>query len=56
MSVARLTLMPDVGLWDTAEAQALRRSWARCTRPFPAYVLLGWLATTVLGPLGRRHS
>jgi hypothetical protein len=47
------TVQPGVGFWDTAEAQTVPPVLG-IMHPtgFPAYVLLGWLATQVLAPLG----
>ena len=47
------TVQPGVGFWDTAEAQTVPPVLG-IMHPtgFPAYVLLGWLASQVLGPLG----
>jgi 4-amino-4-deoxy-L-arabinose transferase-like glycosyltransferase len=47
------TLLPDVGLWDTAEFQALGPVLG-IAHPtgYPTYTLLLWLASVVLQPLG----
>lgn len=47
------TLLPDVGLWDTAEFQAIG-SLLGIAHPtgYPTYTLLAWLASVVLGPFG----
>lgn len=47
------TLLPDVGLWDTAEYQAIGPVLG-IAHPtgFPAYTLLGWFASVVLQPFG----
>lgn len=47
------TLMPDVGLWDTAEFQAVGPVLG-IAHPtgFPTYTLLAWLASVVLQPFG----
>jgi len=47
------TVQPGVGFWDTAEAQTVPPVLG-IMHPtgFPAYVVLGWLATQVLAPLG----
>jgi hypothetical protein len=51
--VYRTTLLPGVFAWDTAEAQAvLPLLGTMHPTGFPAYVVLGWLATLVLAPLG----
>ncbi len=49
----RATLLPGLGAWDTAEAQTvLPLMGTMHPTGFPAYVLLGWLASVVLAPLG----
>ncbi len=47
------TLLPDVGLWDTAEMQAIGPVLG-IAHPtgFPTYTLLAWLASVVLQPFG----
>ncbi|MDL2335018.1 MAG: DUF2723 domain-containing protein [Chloroflexota bacterium] len=47
------TLMPDVGLWDTAEFQTVGPVLG-IAHPtgYPAYTLLAWLASVVFAPLG----
>lgn len=51
--VYRSTLLPGVAAWDTAEAQTvLPLLGTMHPTGFPAYVLLGWLASLVLAPLG----
>jgi hypothetical protein len=53
LAVYRTTLLPGVGLWDTAEAQAV--PWLGGTMHptgFPAWVVLGWIGSHVLAPLG----
>ena len=53
VAVIRTTLLPTVGSWDTAEAQvALPVLGTMHPTGFPAYVMLGWLASIVLAPLG----
>ncbi len=49
----RLTLMPDVGFWDTAEFQAIGPVLG-IAHPtgYPTYTLLAWLASVVLQPFG----
>ncbi len=48
-----LALMPGVGFWDTAEFQAVGPLMGTAhPTGFPTYVLLGWLASVVLQPLG----
>ena len=49
----RTTLLPGVALWDTAEAQVAPSVLGTMHPPgFPAYVILGWVTTMVLRPLG----
>ncbi len=51
--VYRTTLLPGVFAWDTAEAQAvLPLMGTMHPTGFPAFVLLGWLASVVLAPFG----
>jgi 4-amino-4-deoxy-L-arabinose transferase-like glycosyltransferase len=47
------TLLPDVGLWDTAEFQTIG-SVLGIAHPtgYPTYTLLAWLASVVLAPFG----
>lgn len=47
------TLLPDVGLWDTAELQAIGPVLG-IAHPtgYPTYTLLAWLASVVLQPFG----
>ncbi len=47
------TLLPDVGLWDTAEFQTIG-SVLGIAHPtgYPSYTLLAWLASVVLAPAG----
>jgi hypothetical protein len=47
------TLLPDVGLWDTAEMQAIGPVLG-IAHPtgYPTYTLLAWLASVVLQPFG----
>jgi hypothetical protein len=53
LAVYRTTLLPGVGAWDTAEAQAaLPLLGTMHPTGFPAYAILGWIASVVLGPLG----
>jgi hypothetical protein len=48
-----LTLLPDVGFWDTAEFQTVGTVLG-IAHPtgYPAYTLLAWLASVVFSPLG----
>ena len=47
------TLMPGVGFWDTAEFQAVPPVLGTLhPTGFPAYAVLGWLASILLQPLG----
>jgi Protein O-mannosyl-transferase TMEM260-like len=51
--VYRLTLLPGLGIWDTAEAQTvLPLMGTMHPTGFPAYVVLGWLASILLEPFG----
>jgi hypothetical protein len=53
LAVYRLTLLPGLGAWDTAEAQAVLPAMGTMhPTGFPAYVVLGWLTTHALAPLG----
>ena len=53
LAVYWTTLLPGVGAWDTAEAQtALPLMGTMHPTGAPAYVLLGWLASVILQPLG----
>ncbi len=47
------TLLPDVGIWDTAEFQALGPVLGTAhPTGYPSYTLLLWLASVVLQPFG----
>ena len=47
------TLLPGVSTWDTAEAQAaLPLLGTMHPTGFPAYAILGWLASVVIQPIG----
>lgn len=49
----RTTLLPGVGWWDTAEFQTVGPLLGTAhPTGYPSYVLLGWLASIVLGPFG----
>ena len=51
--VYRTTLLPGVFAWDTAEAQTVPPLMGTMhPTGFPAYVLVGWVASVVLQPLG----
>lgn len=51
--LARATLMPGVGFWDTAEFQTVGPVLGTAhPTGFPSYVILGWLASVVLQPFG----
>jgi len=53
LAVYRTTLLPGVGAWDTAEAQTvLPLLGTMHPTGFPAFVLLGWLASIFMRPLG----
>jgi hypothetical protein len=46
-------LMPGLGLWDTGELQTVGPVLGTAhPTGFPAWVVLGWLASVVLGPVG----
>ena len=48
-----LTLLPGLAFWDTAELQAVGPLMGTAhPTGFPTYVLVGWLASVVLQPLG----
>ena len=49
----RPTLLPGLGFWDTGEFQTVGPVMGTAHPPgFPAYVVLGWLASIVLMPFG----
>lgn len=51
--LARSTLLPGLGFWDTAEAQVVPPVLGTFhPTGFPAYVILGWVASVVLQPFG----
>jgi Protein O-mannosyl-transferase TMEM260-like len=51
--LARRALLPDVGLWDTAEYQTVLPLLGTLhPTGFPSYTVLGWLASIVFQPLG----
>lgn len=52
-ALARATLLPGVWYWDTGEAQTVGPLLG-VAHPtgFPAYTILGWLASVVLQPFG----
>lgn len=53
VAVIRTTMLPTVGSWDTAEAQVVLPVMGTMhPTGFPAFVLLGWLASVVLQPFG----
>jgi Protein O-mannosyl-transferase TMEM260-like len=53
VAVIRTTLLPTVGSWDTAEAQVILPTMGTMhPTGFPAFVVLGWLVSIVLQPLG----
>jgi Protein O-mannosyl-transferase TMEM260-like len=52
-AVYRATLLPGLASWDTGEAQTVAPILGTLhPTGFPAYVVLGWLATHALAPLG----
>ena len=52
-AVYRATLLPGLGAWDTGEAQTVLPILGTMhPTGFPAYAIIGWLASIVLSPLG----
>ena len=52
-ALARSTLLPGLGLWDTGEFQVVAPVLGTAhPTGYPSYVLLGWLASVVLAPFG----
>ncbi|MFL5680535.1 MAG: protein O-mannosyl-transferase family [Chloroflexota bacterium] len=52
-ALCRTALLPGVAFWDTAEFQAVGPLLGTAhPTGFPAYVVLGWLASVVLRPFG----
>lgn len=50
---ARVAMLPGIDFWDTAELQTVGPLMGTAHPPgFPTYVLLGWVASVVLQPLG----
>ncbi|HWP62800.1 MAG TPA: DUF2723 domain-containing protein [Candidatus Binatia bacterium] len=53
VAVYRTTLLPGVGWWDTAEFQTVGPLLGTAhPTGYPSYVVLGWLASAVLAPVG----
>jgi hypothetical protein len=53
IAIYRTTLLPGLGAWDTAEAQTVLPIMGTFhPTGAPAYVVLGWLASVILQPLG----
>lgn len=51
--LARWALLPGLGFWDTGELQVVGPALGTAhPTGFPAYVILSWLASIVLTPLG----
>jgi hypothetical protein len=51
--LARGVLLPGQGFWDTGEFQAVPPVFGTAhPTGYPSYVILGWLASLVLGPAG----
>ncbi len=51
---ASFTLLPGVAFWDTGELQSVAPLMGTAhPTGFPTYVLIGWLASVVLQPLGQ---
>jgi hypothetical protein len=52
-ALARSTLLPGLGLWDTGEFQVVAPVLGTAhPTGYPSYVLLGWLASLLLAPFG----
>ncbi len=52
-AIARSTLLPGLGLWDTGEFQAVAPVLGTAhPTGYPSYILLGWLANLLLAPFG----
>lgn len=52
-SAARVTMLPGLGFWDTAELQTVAPLLGTAhPTGFPTYVLLGWLANLAFTPFG----
>ena len=52
-ALARSTLLPGLGLWDTGEFQVVAPVLGTAhPTGYPSYVLLGWLANLLLTPFG----
>jgi Protein of unknown function (DUF2723) len=52
-ALCRNALLPGVAFWDTAEFQAIGPLLGTAhPTGFPAYVVLGWLASVILAPFG----
>ena len=50
---ARIAMMPGLGFWDTGELQVVAPVLGTAhPTGFPTYVILGWIANTVLTPFG----
>jgi len=53
LALARWALLPGLGFWDTGEFQTVGPLLGTAhPTGFPAYVILGWLASILLAPLG----
>lgn len=53
LAVARMTLLPGLAIWDTGEFQAVGPLLGTAhPTGYPAYVVLGFLASAILVPLG----
>jgi hypothetical protein len=52
-AIARSTLLPGLGLWDTGEFQAVAPVLGTAhPTGYPSYILLGWVASLLLAPFG----
>jgi hypothetical protein len=53
LALARRALLPDLGFWDTGEFQVVGPLLGTAhPTGYPAYVILGWLASVVFQPFG----
>lgn len=53
LALARSTLLPGLGLWDTGEFQVVAPVLGTAhPTGYPSYLLLGWLASLLLAPFG----
>ncbi len=53
LALGATAIMPGLGLWDTGELQTVGPVLGTAhPTGFPAWVILGWLASVILGPVG----